>query len=283
MQREGESAIGASTQNAIMGLQQANWRVFAVRYAHRESALRCEHFYGRVASDQEPMPIDYFVWLLVSSTGRAILVDGGFTALEARLRDREYLAPPLHTINQLGIDEGDISDMILSHLHYDHTGLIGSLSNTQIHVQESEIAFWVGPAAHKSEYSRLANADDIARLVKLNLAGNVAIHKGDASLCDAVHLYHVGGHTPGSQVVHVSLGGGKVVVLASDASHFYENLESDLPDAIIHCLSDVYAGFQRIRQLTGSEGVFVPGHDPKVLDRFQPPSEDLRGLVVEVL
>ena len=55
--------------------------------------------------------------------------------------------------------------------------------------------------------------------------------------------------------------------MASDASHFYENFEQDKPYAIVTDLPDMYAAFDRLRELAGAGGVVVPGHDPRIRER----------------
>ena len=53
-----------------------HWQIFAVRYAHHERMGR-ENFLIGDPHDDSPMPLDYFVWGLVSEK-RFIVVDTGF-------------------------------------------------------------------------------------------------------------------------------------------------------------------------------------------------------------
>jgi hypothetical protein len=59
-------------------------------------------------------------------------------------------------------------------------------------------------------------------------------------------------------------------LLASDAVHYYEEYEDDLPFAFVADLPRMYAGFDRVRALM-AEGVqhLVSGHDPDTLGRFR--------------
>ena len=92
----------------------------------------------------------------------------------------------------------------------------------------------------------------------------------------------MGGHAPGLQVVVVQTAGGPVV-LASDASHFYANLQEDRPFAIVHSLPGMFGAFDRLRELAGGDDDrIVPGHDPLVLERFAPPTPELAGRAVEI-
>ena len=95
-------------------------------------------------------------------------------------------------------------------------------------------------------------------------------------------MHRVGGHTAGLQVVRVRTGGGPVVI-ASDAAHFYANLEEDRPFAIVHSLPGMYDAFDRVRALAGGDdGRIVPGHDPLVLERHPPPRAGAAGLAAEI-
>jgi hypothetical protein len=58
-----------------------------------------------------------------------------------------------------------------------------------------------------------------------------------------------------------------IVVLAADASHFFENVADDKPFAVHHDLPGMYSAFDHMRAAATS-GLVVPGHDPKLFDRF---------------
>ena len=77
----------------------------------------------------------------------------------------------------------------------------------------------------------------------------------------------IGGHTAGLQVLSVETAKG-TVVLTSDASHFYRNIERRDPVQIITNLPQMLQGFERIDELAGSPARVVTGHDPEVAKRF---------------
>jgi glyoxylase-like metal-dependent hydrolase (beta-lactamase superfamily II) len=82
-----------------------------------------------------------------------------------------------------------------------------------------------------------------------------------------IRVHWVGGHTAGLQVVSVPTAKG-TVVLASDASHFYRNIERRDPVQIITNLPQMLAGFEKIDALAGAKERVVVGHDPEVATRF---------------
>ena len=58
------------------------------------------------------------------------------------------------------------------------------------------------------------------------------------------------------------------VVLTSDASHFYHNVENRHPVQIITSLPEMLEAFETIHALAGKEKLIVAGHDPQVAERF---------------
>jgi glyoxylase-like metal-dependent hydrolase (beta-lactamase superfamily II) len=88
-------------------------------------------------------------------------------------------------------------------------------------------------------------------------------------VADGIEVIRVGGHTPGQAVVSVRTADGPVL-LASDAVHYYEECDKDMPFVSAANLIDMYAGFDRVRAMVadGSAAHAVSGHDPATLDRF---------------
>jgi glyoxylase-like metal-dependent hydrolase (beta-lactamase superfamily II) len=254
-------------------------RVYAIRYATRPTALRHEHFYGHVECGDSSMPIDYFVWLIAGEE-EAILVDAGYTPEVAAERgDRMHLGSPIEASTALGYPPESIKSLVITHAHYDHTGYLHELTAARIHLQERELAFWTGRHAHRAMYRSIVEQRDVLELVRRNFAGSVDLIDGDAEIAPGVSVHLVGGHTAGMQVVRVAVG-NEVIVLASDAAHFYENFEADRPFSITHSTPGMFDAFERSRELASSSdtvGLVVPGHDPDVRARF-PEVGDAFGL-----
>ena len=257
-------------------------RVFAIRHGRRD-AVRSEHFYDPSPPDPHdaPMAMDYFLWAITGGEG-PIVVDAGFRPETARRRGRDVVADPIGVLARLGIAAAEVRDVVLTHLHYDHSGHLSAFPRARFWVQDDELAFWTGRHAGRGAIGQTVEPPDIVELVRLNFERRVRFVDGDEEMAPGVTLHRVGGHAPGLQVVRVQTGGGPVVI-ASDAVHFYANLEEDRPFAIVHSLPDMYAAFDRVRVLAdGDDARIVPGHDPLVLERHPPPRADLAGLAAEI-
>jgi glyoxylase-like metal-dependent hydrolase (beta-lactamase superfamily II) len=83
------------------------------------------------------------------------------------------------------------------------------------------------------------------------------------------------------QIVRVNTRRG-VVVLASDASHLYANMERGIPYPIAYNVGEVMEGYRRAFQLASSREHVIPGHDPLVLSRYPSPSSELKGWIVRL-
>ena len=171
--------------------------------------------------------MDYFVWV-AKSAERAFVIDCGFTEETAKKRKRTFLRDPIEALKLVGVDGDTVQDVILTHLHYDHVGGFNRFPKAQFHLQEPEIHYATG---RYMRYHRLAHSfevEDIVGVVRLNFAHRVTFYNGGAELAPGITLHPVGGHSVGLQFVKVHTKRGWVVV-ASDTTHFYENMMTGRP------------------------------------------------------
>jgi glyoxylase-like metal-dependent hydrolase (beta-lactamase superfamily II) len=254
------------------------YELYAIKYAHHARPAR-ENFIGGDPHDG-PMPLDYFVWL-VRGDGREIVVDTGFSAAVATKRGRQHLRCPTEGLQRLGVDAGRVSDVVLTHLHYDHVGNFELFPRATLHLQDLEMRYATGRYMGHECFRGAFEVEDVAGMVRRVYEGRVRFHDGDAELVPGVSLHLIGGHTMGLQVVRVQTRRG-AVVLASDASHFYANMEQTRPFPIVWSVADMVEGYRRLRELAQSSEHIIPGHDPLVFERYPAPSAELSGIVVRL-
>lgn len=256
------------------------YAIYAIKFAQRDRSMRPEHFYRGHLEAAEPLPIAYYVWLL-AGRGRVVVVDAGFTPeVASRRGDRAYLRSPIETMGVLGIAAQDVDMLVLTHLHYDHTGFVGAFPRADVILQRRELQYWSGPMAQRGENPHLVEPDDIATVRALIAGERGRLVDGDVEIAPDIHVHRVGGHTAGLQVVQVDHG-GSTTVLASDASHFFDNIGADKPYSIVDHLPSMYEAFDWITERVRGDGSIVPGHDPSVLERY-PAVPGLGRLVVRV-
>ena len=253
------------------------YEVLALRYATRD-AKRQDHFHSEVPDPDAPMPMDYFIWVL-RSPERTVLFDTGFNAEVSAQRRRTYIRAPSEALRLAGVDPRTISDVVLSHMHYDHAGTVEDFPAARLHVQEQEIDF---VTSRKNEATRRAfEVDDVNKVIGAIYASRVSLYNGSAAPWPGVSIHLVGGHTAGSQIVRVHTKRGWVV-LAADASHFYENMERGIPFHGTYDIAQGIAGFDTMRSLADSPQHVVPGHDPEVVKRYPAASAELAGIALRL-
>ena len=235
------------------------YEVFAIRYAWRD-AKRSDHFIGGDPHDG-PMPMDYFTWV-IRNQDRTVVVDTGFTAEVSARRGRTHLRCPIETLRELDIDPDTVDDVVLTHLHYDHVGNFHKFARARFHLQTREV-------------------EDVVGMVQLNFKGRVEQHDGAFDLAPGISLHHVGGHTPGLQIVRVMTQRGWVV-LASDAAHYYEHMQKNRFFTQAFNLGEMVDGYRTCERLAASPDHIVPGHDPLVMKFYPAVSPRLDGVIVRL-
>ncbi len=265
----------------MSGAQREEYEVYAIKYAHH-ARRAAENFIGGVPHDAHdgPMPLDYFVWL-IRGAGLEIVVDTGFSAATAARRQRNHLRCPTEGLRLLGCDARAVKDVVITHLHYDHVGNFDLFPAATFHLQDKEMQYATGRLMAQPVFSGAFDVEDVVGMVRNTYSGRVRFHDGDAQIAPGVSLHFIGGHTMGLQVVRVATRSGWVV-LASDASHFYANMEQVRPFPIVYNVADMVEGYARLRSLADAPGRIIPGHDPLVLERFPAPSGALQGVVARL-
>jgi glyoxylase-like metal-dependent hydrolase (beta-lactamase superfamily II) len=254
------------------------YQVYAIRYATREGR-RQDNFIGGDPHDG-PMPMDYFCWLAIGDQ-RRFVIDCGFTAEVSARRKRTYLRNPVDALKLFDIAAEEVEDVILTHLHYDHVGNFDRFPKARFHLQEPELAYATGKYMRHPFLSHAFELEDVVGMVRLNYRGRVIFHTGDAELAPGLRVHLAGGHSAGLQFLSVHTERGWVV-LASDVTHYYENMESGRPFTTTLHVGDTLEGYGRLRAIAPSAEHIVPGHDPLVMQLYPPPRPDLKGIVVRL-
>lgn len=244
------------------------YEVLALRYAASlPGRTRADNFLHPPDPHDALMPMDYFLWA-IRGAGRLIVVDTGFEAVAAERRARRYIRHPTAALLRAGIDPTTVTDVILTHLHYDHAGCLTHFPQARFHVQDAEMAYATGRQMCHACLRAAFEADDVADLVRLVYRDRVTFHQGDSTVAPGISLHLVGGHTAGLQVVKVQTRRGGLV-LASDACHFTANRLLRNPFPIVFNVGDMLEGHAKCEALAGGrENLLVPGHDPDVLRRW---------------
>ena len=255
------------------------YKVYAIKYAHHERNAALSFIHPGDIHDSEAA-LDFFIWAAVSDD-RTFVIDTGFNAETAKLRGRSLIRCPTEGLRLIGIEAENVADVIVTHLHYDHVGNFDLFPKATFHLQDREIAYATGRHMKHSIFAAPYDVTHVTGIVREVYAGRVNFIDGDAELAPGFSVHHIGGHTDGLMSVRVHTARGWVV-LASDASHLYANLNNINPFPIVYNVGDMVQGFDKLRSLAGSLDHIVPGHDPLVMKKYPAISSELEGIAVRL-
>jgi glyoxylase-like metal-dependent hydrolase (beta-lactamase superfamily II) len=220
----------------------------------------------RGADTSRHLDIAAMVWLIRRSDGTAILMDAGFyrDKFMQRWKPTNYRLPS-EAVMLAGVRPEQVTDIIVSHVHWDHMDGADLFPNATLWIQREEFTHHTDESGKVLD--RAIDAEDAVMLATLNRAGRVKLVDGEQEIIPGIRVYTGGKHTYASQFATVQSPVG-VIVLASDNAYLYENLDQHRPIAqTLDSLSNLRAQ-ERMKSLASSPRLIVPGHDPEVLTRF---------------
>jgi glyoxylase-like metal-dependent hydrolase (beta-lactamase superfamily II) len=263
----------ASRNARAGGAATPDYSIQAIRYASAPDNV-ADLVMG---APKEKITIAMVVWL-IRGGGRNILFDSGYhrdTFLKY-FPSTGYIRPD-EAVKLAGVQPDEITDVVISHAHWDHLGGIDLFPKATVWIQEEEYRYYTGPAWQPGGDHGGIDPADIQELVKLNTEGRVRFVDGDnVEIFPGIRAYTGGHHTYASQYLRVD--GNPPFVLASDNCYLYRNLAEHRASATFS-KADEAANIQnqaRMIQLAGgSPDRVIPGHDAAQFDKY-PTSADGR-------
>lgn len=212
--------------------------------------------------------LSYYFWLARSSD-RVVLIDTGFDPKVAGRRGRETLVAPLDLLARAGVSPNEVTDVILTHFHYDHIGNARAFASATFICSQAEYDYWLAEGRETGGQIPV-EAEELAVLSGLLAEGRMTLLPTQSSV-DAVGgiaAMHLPGHTPGQIAVRIPTA-GRDVIITSDAAHSAAEIELDLPFAVFTNIDDMKASMREVRRLADDgEAILVLGHEPSVMHTF---------------
>ena len=252
------------------------YEVYAVRFATEASYPT--RFLVAGADSARRSQLAFTVWL-IRGGGRTVLMDAGF--YRPKFVDRWKpvgFTKPSDALAPLGVKPEQVTDIIISHIHWDHLDGADLFPNARIWLQREEYEHYTNDSGVVLD--RAIDPDDARMLASLKRAGRVRLIPGDSTeVMPGITVFTGGKHTYASEyaTVHASLASGRTgtIVLASDNAYLYENLERHRPiTQSIDTLSNLRAQ-ERMKRLASEPRLIVPGHDAEVFVRFPKPGNGI--------
>jgi N-acyl homoserine lactone hydrolase len=153
----------------------------------------------RAVPEWHPEPFPVHAWIVRHPAG-VVLVDTGIGTGNDLIGAwyRPLVTPLVDALGSLGLDPGDITAVVLSHLHFDHCGQQGALA-APVYVQRAEHDAAQMPRYPVPEWAAIP-------------AERLRLVDGDAEIMDGLRLVSTPGHTPGHQSVVIEAANERVVL-----------------------------------------------------------------------
>jgi glyoxylase-like metal-dependent hydrolase (beta-lactamase superfamily II) len=261
--------LAAALATPLAAQPKPQYEIYALRYATIADFPVSSLVAG--ADRSRKMDIAMMVWL-VRGNGHNILVDSGFyrDQFMKQWHPKDYVKPS-EAIARVGLKPEDITDVVITHMHWDHADGMDLFPKARIWLQKDELEYYAGAAWQSRNTHGGIDPDDILAAVKLNTLGRVGLVNGDAQeIFPGITCYLGGKHTYASQYLGINSAQG-IVVLASDNMYLYENLDKHAAIAQTLDAQSNLRAQDRMKQLAADPRLIIPGHDPAVMTRFPNP------------
>jgi glyoxylase-like metal-dependent hydrolase (beta-lactamase superfamily II) len=214
--------------------------------------------------------IAFTVWPLRDTrSNRIVLVDAGFyrNKFIQSWNPQDFVRPSEALAKGLGITPHTVTDIIITHSHWDHADGADLFPKATIWIQKEEFEYYIGANGEVLARGGV-DADDATMFAGLKAAGRVKLIDGDnQEIIPGIRVYTGGKHTFASQYVSVPTAAG-TVVLASDNAYLYKNLDEKRAIAQTLDAASNLAAQARMLEIAGAPARVIPGHDPDVFARF---------------
>jgi len=218
---------------------------------------------------KKKVPFAWEAWLVLGKN-RKILVDTGFKDDElARHWDvRDYRTVP-SGLAELGIKPGQITDVVLSHAHWDHIGNVLPYTHARVWMQKREFE-WASKLVSKERPSRWGvRLVDIRALGVVRSRGLLHLVGKGAAVAHGIIFHDGGGHTKCVQWLEIRTGGPVgTVVLASDNAYVYENIKRLIPTGSTSKPDLDRLALKEMLKVASRPDLVIPGHDPGTFKHF---------------
>lgn len=243
------------------------YSIYAIRYANSPGDPVSSMVMG--TPNGEKLDTVYALWL-IRGGGRNILFDSGFHRERwfKQWKIEDYIRPD-QAVALAGVAPEEVTDIIISHAHWDHMGGIDLFPKAVVWIQKAEFEYYTGAAWQPGGRHGGIDPEDVQELVRLNTSGRLRLVNGDdVEILPGIRAYTGSRHTYASQYIRVA--GNPPFVLASDNVDLFRNIAERKSSATFskNDQEGNIAEQQRMIQLAGSAERIIPGHDALQFEKF---------------
>jgi glyoxylase-like metal-dependent hydrolase (beta-lactamase superfamily II) len=259
--------------NCSPSFGQINYEIYAIRFAGRIGRQAITQI--AVGSTSKDSVNTCFMFWLVRGNGKNILVDAGFSDDQEINPKYIVYTRPDTMLKRFKVKPEEISDIIITHPHWDHIGGIDEFPNATIWMQKADYNYFVTDAWQPNGTNDEFNKSDVLKIIQKNFDGKLKLIDGDnKEIIPGIKVFTGSKHTYESQFVLIGTGENKVII-ASDNSWYYYNLYNLLPVPITMDSSAYVKNLKRMREMVPNNDLIIPGHDPEVFTKFPSVARDI--------
>lgn len=257
--------------------------VWSVKYGERVVRKNdVFHDYQQYGLPDGDLDMDYNFWVLRAGD-KVILMDTGYDIAAHDWLGEISVTPTPQGLEIIGLDPLDVDMVITSHFHYDHIGYLGLFANAQVVSGQKEYDYWFGKRNANALEGEFTTEENLIPVEKAQKEGRLRLISEETEVFPGITVYQLGGHCPGEVVALVQTESGGPLILASDAAHFYEQLENEWPFFAFTNLDEMRNALSFILKLSKEKNAtIIPGHDGRTRDRF-PAASGAAGAIATVL
>jgi glyoxylase-like metal-dependent hydrolase (beta-lactamase superfamily II) len=211
------------------------------------------------ALDPKVTDLPLICWYIEGSDKRILVDTGGGDPSKAHPRWQPYKREKdqslENSLKKVGVGCEDIDIVIVTHLHWDHSGSNDLFPRAKIIVQEEELE------TARSPFPSTTHA--YIRRVIDNV--DYTVISGDKEVARGVNVLLTPGHTYGLQGVLVE-GEKRRIFIAGDTLPLFANFEQD-PPGISNIFVDLRKYYESLDKIARLSAFILPGHDPRVFER----------------
>jgi glyoxylase-like metal-dependent hydrolase (beta-lactamase superfamily II) len=195
----------------------AVWRVYVMEYARSKDQPWVDLISGMYHDGVMDLP---FSFILAQRGDRNVLVDVGFMQDDHNGFSRKFGIPtwisPVRMLSEMNLAPEAISDIFITHAHFDHMGSIAEFPNAQIYIQKSELLSWYEAIALPKRFGHLTaiiDPDNLRTALDASIEHRVTLIDGDKdNVLPGIHVRLGSGHTIGQQFVLIDTAAGRRVI-----------------------------------------------------------------------
>jgi glyoxylase-like metal-dependent hydrolase (beta-lactamase superfamily II) len=245
---------------------QDHYQVYAVKYLDGSVVSASNIAIG--ADPNDSVRYCFMVWLLKGDNGKTILVDAGYIDSSATINEK-YVRPDL-VLQRMNVFPSDITDIILTHPHWDHIGGITLFPKATIWMQKDDFEYYVEGKWQEDGHSEGFTKNNIPDILNVKSQGRLKLVKGDnMEIMPGIRVFTGSKHSFENQYLVVNSNSEKnKILLASDASWYYYNLNHLLSVPLVIDPKAYVEALKRMKTLVSDPELIIPGHDDLVFSKF---------------